>query len=339
MELFGPNIKQLSSTTDCCEKCTYNTVIKPDYDNHLLTTGHLMDCCGPKNKQISSIEYYCEICDYKTVRKNNYETHLLTAKHKLKMSSNISSNALECKNCSKVYQTSSGLRKHKQKCGVAQSNTTQVVVKPDDDEPTSKELIMILIKENAELKSMMMDVIKNGTNNTITNSHNNNNNKTFNLQFFLNETCKDAMNLTDFINSIVLRVSDLDNISEIGLAKGVANRLVSEMNLLGETKRPIHCTDLKREVMYVKDENKWQKDVNKEKMRHLIKKMNRKLNPLLVEFKNNHNKTYRTDSEIIKHQQKIGEIVGGNKDETTNEDEIIRNISKNVTISKEHQLL
>jgi hypothetical protein len=332
MELVGPNIKQHSSIEYCCKKCTYNTVLKSEYDNHLLTTEHSMDCFGHKIKHTSSIEYYCENCDFKTVRKNNYETHLLTAKHKLKMSSNISSNALECKNCSKVYQTSSGLRKHNKKCCVAQ----QIA---DDDEPTSKELIMILIKENAELKSMMMDVIKNGTNNTITNSHNNNNNKTFNLQFFLNETCKDAMNLTDFINSIVLRVSDLDNIGEVGLAKGVANRLVSEMNLLGENKRPIHCTDLKREVMYVKDENKWQKDVNKEKMRHLIKKMNRKLNPLLVEFMKNHNKTYQTDSEIIKHQQKIGEIVGGNKDETTNEDEIIRNISKNVTISKEHQLL
>lgn len=207
MELSGPNIKQLSSTKYCCEKCTYNTVIKSEYGKHLSTTGHSMDLFGPKIKQTSSIEYYCEKCDFKTVRKNNYETHLLTAKHKLKMSSKNSSNALECNNCSKIYQTSSGLRKHKQKCGVAQSNTTQVVVKPAEDEPTSKELIMILIKENAELKSMMMDVIKNGTNNTITNS----NNKTFNLQFFLNETCKDAMNLTDFINSIVLTVSDIDN--------------------------------------------------------------------------------------------------------------------------------
>ena len=324
---------QHSSTEYCCEKCTYNTVIKSDYDTHVLTTGHLMDLFGPKIKQTSSIEYYCEKCDFKTVRKNNYETHLLTAKHKLKMSSKNSSNALECKNCSKVYQTSSGLRKHTQKCGVAQSNTTQVVVKPDEDEPTSKELIMILIKENSELKNMMMDVIKNGTNNTTTNSHNNNNNKTFNLQFFLNETCKDAMNLTDFINSIVLRVSDLDNIGEVGLAKGVANRLVSEMNLLGETKRPIHCTDVKREVMYVKDENKWVKDVGKEKTRHLIKKMDIKLRPLLVEFIKNHNKTYQTDSEIIKHQQKIYKLNGGDKDETSNEDEIIRHISKSTVIN------
>ena len=176
-----------------------------------------------------------------------------------------------------------------------------------------------------------MDVIKNGTNNN--NSHNNNNNKTFNLQFFLNETCKDAINLTDFINSIVLKLSDIDNIGEVGLAKGLANRIVSEMSLLGETKRPIHCTDVKREVMYVKDDNKWEKDVNKEKMRHLIKKMNRKLELPLIESMNNHNNTYRTDSEIIKHQQKMYEVLGGDKDETINENEIIRYISKSTVIN------
>lgn len=289
-----------------------------------------MEPLGNKKIPKNPIIYSCEKCDYNTSNKKDYNKHLNTPKH---IGNNLEALGnpkipISCEHCDKVYQTSAGLWKHNKKCGVAQSNTTQVVVKPDDDEPTSKELIMILIKENAELKSMMMDVIKNGTNNTITNSHN----KTFNLQFFLNETCKDAMNLTDFINSIVLTVSDIDNIGEVGLAKGVANRVVSELNLLGETKRPIHCTDVKREVMYVKDENKWQKDVSKEKMRQFAKKMNRKLCLPIVEFRNNHNKTYRTDSEMDKYIKTIYEVHGGNKDETSNEDEIIREISKSTVI-------
>ena len=304
-----------------------------------------------KNEQNEQVFFYCEICDYNCLKKYNYDRHILTSKHK-KQQKILNNEKFEqkpkytCDKCNKIYKDRAGLWRHNKKCGVAQSNTTQVVVKSMEDEPTSKELIMILIKENSELKNMMMDVIKNGTNNNSNNSNSNNNsnnsnsnnnnnshNKTFNLQFFLNETCKDAINLTDFINSIVLQLSDIDNIGEVGLAKGLANRIVSEMNLLGETKRPIHCTDVKREVMYVKDENKWEKDVNKEKIRHLIKKMNRKLNPPLVESMNEHNKTHRTDSEIIKHQQKMYEVFGGNKDETTNEDEIIRHISKSTVIN------
>ena len=124
------------------------------------------------------------------------------------------------------------------------------------------------------------------------------------INFFLNEQCKDAMNIMDFVNSMTLEFSDLEEVGKVGYVEGISNIIIRKLNALDIYKRPIHCSDAKREIMYVKDENKWQKDVNKQKMRHLIKKMDIKLRPLLVEFKNNHNKTYQTDSEIIKHQQK-----------------------------------
>ena len=293
-----------------------------------------MEMSGTKKSQFGCTNYCCEKCDYITVRKSSYDKHLLTSKHKMEMSGNKVANkvatAFECATCSKVYQTSSGLWKHTQICDVA---------KPDI-EPTEKELMMTLIKQNAEqskqnaeLHAKIIELCKNGiTNNTITNS--NNNNKTFNLQFFLNETCKDAMNLKDFIDSVVLQLSDIDNIGEVGFIKGMANLIISKLNLLGETKRPIHCTDLKREVMYVKDENKWKKDEGKEKMNELIKKMEKKLGPLMIAFSNNHKKEYRTDSEIIKHQQIIYEVYGGKKDDITNQNEIIQHISKKTTIEK-----
>ena len=343
--MSGNKKLQIECTNYCCEKCDYITVRKSSYDKHLTTSKHNMEMSGTT---IGCTNYCCEKCDYITVRKSSYDKHLTTSKHKMEMSGNKVAKklatAFECEKCSKVYQTSSGLWKHTQKCDVA---------KPDI-EPTEKELMMTLIKQNAEqskqnaeqskqyaeqskqnaeLHAKIIELCKNGiTNNTITNS--NNNNKTFNLQFFLNETCKDAMNLKDFIDSIVLQLSDIDNIGEVGFIKGMANLITSKLNLLGETKRPIHCTDLKREVMYVKDENKWKKDANNEKMNELIQKMEKKLGPLMIAYSNNHKKEYRTDSEIIKHQQIIYEVYGGKKDDITNKNEIIQHISKKTTIEK-----
>jgi hypothetical protein len=286
-----------------------------------------------KKEQKMKTQFVCEHCDVICSSKYNYTRHCLTDKHNKVQNGTKKENPEQtfytC-HCGNNYKYSQGLSRHKKKC-------IQYV------EPTNKELMMTLIKQNAEqnkqnaeLHAQILELCKNNvTNNTITNSNNsNNNNKTFNLQFFLNETCKDAMNLKDFIDSVVLQLSDIDNIGEVGFIKGMANLITSKLNLLGETKRPIHCTDLKREVMYVKDENKWKKDEGKEKMRLLIEKMEKKLAPLMIAFLNNHKKEYRTDSEIIKHQQIIYEVYGGKKDDTTNKNEIIQHISKKTTIEK-----
>jgi hypothetical protein len=131
---------------------------------------------------------------------------------------------------------------------------------------------MLLIKENSELKNMMMEtqnqimttqnqmmeVIKTGTHNTI-NTHTNSHNKTFNLQFFLNETCKNAMNIMDFVDSLKLQLNDLERMGEIGFVNGMSNIIIKNLQNLDVTERPVHCTDQKREVIYVKDEGKWDK--------------------------------------------------------------------------------
>jgi hypothetical protein len=182
-------------------------------------------------------------------------------------------NILVCE-CGKVYKERSGLWRHKQKC------------KPDeesDEENTKKdelaELVKYLMKENSEMKNMMleqsnlmMEVIKNGT---MQNSHNtttntNSHNKAFNLQFFLNETCKDAMNITDFVESIKLQLSDLERVGELGYVEGISNIIVKNLKDLDVTQRPVHCTDQKREVMYVKDEGKWDKEDEENKFSFLI---------------------------------------------------------------------
>ena len=320
METFGNQIKQKISNCYSCEKCKYNTVRKTNFDAHILSLKHIRKHNGSQN---ISNNYSCEQCNYNTIRKSNFDKHILSAKH---INAGIQQkNKHVCEKCNKEYTNRSGLWKHNQMCILPPPPPSPIIEESTDNELTNRKLIMILIKENSELKNMMMQVIKNGTNNT---NCNNNTNNTFNLKFFLNETCKDAMNLTDFINSIVLQLSDLDNIGEVGFIKGMSNIIASKLNLLGETKRPIHCTDLKREVIYVKDKDKWEKDANKEKMRSLIKKMDIMLRPLLAPYNKNYINVYRSDSEIIKHQDKLKEILGGSKPQSESEDEIIRNISK-----------
>jgi hypothetical protein len=144
-----------------------------------------------------------------------------------------------------------------------------------------------LINQNQELTNKIVDICKTGTQtNTISNSNINSNNKTFNLQFFLNETCKNAMNLTDFVNSLQLQLSDLENVGKLGYVDGISSIIVKNLNALDETTRPIHCTDKKRETFYVKDEDKWEKDDDqKKKIKKVINKVAFKNQNLLAKFK------------------------------------------------------
>ena len=130
------------------------------------------------------------------------------------------------------------------------------------------------MKENSEMKNMMMKVIENGTHNTTNNTTNtNSHNKAFNLNFFLNETCKDAMNIGEFVDSLKLQLSDLEKVGENGYIEGISSIIVKNLKQLDVTKRPVHCTDKKRETVYIKDNNIWEKDENKLQMHKLIKKV------------------------------------------------------------------
>jgi hypothetical protein len=298
-----------------------------------------MEIFGNKIKQKISNKYCCYICDYVTDRKSNINNHFNSAKHikeingnKIKQIKQFLSNNFECDVCNKIYKTNAGLWKHKKIC--KQINNTEI--KKDEikqEEITNKdELIMLLVKQNTEL----MEMLKNGTNN-ITN-YNNSNNKTFNLQFFLNETCKDAMNINDFIDSIKLQVTDLERVGEIGYIDGISNIITKNLKALDVTRRPIHCTDKKREVLYIKDENKWEKeDEQKKKMRKLIKRVSDKNINLISKFKEIHPDCGKSVSKYSDQYNKIIiESMGGigdNNDEK--EDKIIKNITKTITIDKE----
>ena len=236
--------------------------------------------------------------------------------------------------------------KHKQKCILYLTAASLHQPSPQDDslQPTreregkSEDLIQFLIKENSEFKQLlieqhtkMIEVAKLSSNNY--NSHN----KTFNLQFFLNETCKDAMNIMDFVDSLKLQLSDLETMGRIGYIEGISNIIIKNLNLLHETKRPVHCTDTKREVMYVKDDDKWGKEMeDKQKIRKAIKHVAHKNSKMLNEFKAQHPDCDRSESKYSdKYNMLIIEAMGGRGDnDIEKEDKIIRNISKSVAIEK-----
>jgi hypothetical protein len=271
---------------------------------------------------------------------------MLTDKHKKMTMDDVSSYTNVPKSseqyfcsCGKEYKHRQGLWKHKQKCTSKSDDSASEdeASEKKPNEPTDKDLIMMLIKENSELKTMMMKVLENGTNNN--NSHNttsNSHNKAFNLQFFLNETCKDAMNITDFVESIQFQLSDLEKMGEIGYVDGISNIIVKNLNALDVTQRPLHCTDKKRETIYIKDEDKWEKDEEKNKIRKVIKKVAFKNARLIQKFKEKHPDYNQYHSKYSTQYNKlIIESFGGSGDnDLEKEDKIIRNIAKNTVVDK-----
>ena len=283
-------------------------------------------------------KFYCESCDYGTYRKSNYDEHLLTAKHKKSTFSNlcqpnfqqIQQSKFTCENCNKEYKDKSGLWRHNKKCSEPEISNKSPEI--------SQELILTIIKQNSELQNTIIEMSKNIN---TTNSHNNTNNtsnshnKTFNLQFFLNETCKNAMNITDFVDSIKLQLSDLINVGEIGYVEGLSNIITKNLNALDVTQRPVHCTDKKREVLYVKDENKWEKeDEAKNKIRKVIKRVMIKNQRLLPEYKEKYPDYNKSSSKISdQYNTIIIESMGGRGDnDLEKENKIIKNITKVTTI-------
>ena len=296
-----------------------------------------------ENGKKMAVKYYCKSCDYKCYKKYNWDAHLITSKHSKTTNSNIlatengknGKNEVNycCENCGKEYNDRSGLWRHKKKCnfGKKTESTTQ------KNETSDKEIMLALIKDNSEIKNMIMEVIKNGTHNTNNTTHTNSHNKAFNLNFFLNETCKDAMNIMDFVDSIKLQLSDLERVGELGYVEGISNIIVKNLKELDVTQRPVHCTDKKRETMYIKDEDKWEKDEERLKLHKVVRKVAYKNQNLIPKFKEVHPDYNKYHSKFSDQYNKIiVESMGGSGDnDFEKEEKIIKNISKQVFIDKE----
>ena len=302
---------------------------------------------------------YCKFCDYTTSNTKDFKRHLMTAKHKIQQNTTKIQpmhNNLIC-DCGKSYSHRASLYNHRKKCGEKspknpQKSPSHEISEEDDIEPTGvfsilqqnqefKELLIeqnkIMLKqqnENQKLHKQLVDAVSDTkTVNHITNTTNNN--QKFNLNFFLNTTCKDAMNMSEFIENIDINFTDIENIGKHGYISGMTNMFLSRIKDLDITKRPLHCTDLKRETMYIKDNDEWCKDTSdNEKLHKMISIINKRSYSTIPLWRDKHpecleynNPKYEFCMDMMKN------VLGDVGQEQLNLDrKVIKNISRSIFI-------
>ena len=310
--------------------------------------------------------YYCEQCDYKCYRTNDYKKHLTTDKHNVSKDGNQMETVeiaksqgqkeMKC-DCGKIYKNKSGLWKHQKKCKLPEENTktteeniilvTEEIEEKSEGNNQNENMNLLInlfqeqLKENKELKELIIEQqkkimeISSGTN--ITNNNNTTNNK-FNLQIFLNEKCKDALNITDFINSIDVGFKDFENFGRLGYVSSINNILIRELKGLDVYKRPFHCSDLKREIIHVKDNDTWVKDEDKRHMKRAIKLIEHKNIKLIPDWvKANPAAEDYTSKKHDQYNKMLYNVMGEMEDEDNerNYEKIIKNVAKEILIDKE----
>uniref|UniRef100_A0A6C0FA52 C2H2-type domain-containing protein n=1 Tax=viral metagenome TaxID=1070528 RepID=A0A6C0FA52_9ZZZZ len=310
-----------------------------------------MDTLDTKNAPKSAKKYYCCICDVNCCKKSDLERHILTDKHKkaqngYQMDTNgyvgVAILRYTCI-CGKEYKYSQGLSKHKKTCFKAGSVFPLI----SNDTPVTSEVFLEIIKQNHDFKELIIEQTKqyqelqkqvlqiaNKSSNVI---NNNTMNNSFNLNFFLNETCKDAMNLTDFVDSLQLTLKDLETTGKLGYEEGISKIFINGLKELEVNKRPIHCTDTKREKLYVKDKDNWENDQEKERIRKAIRKIaNKNVNQINDWIEANPDSQ---DYDSKKNDQYLNIVLKATGGSTKEEEEkritrVISSIAKHVEIDK-----
>jgi len=294
--------------------------------------------------QKSANTFNCLSCDYTTSRKNDYSRHILTPKHHKANEMLIPTNdaakntyQYECSYCDKSYNHKSSLCKHVKMC-LNKSQVQQQQLQIQQPHPQIDTTFVIeLLKQNQELQKSLIELSKEKTvtNNSV---NNNSNNKTFNIQVYLNEECKDALNISEFVSSIQLQLHDLEETGRLGYVDGVSQIITTKLNDLDATKRPIQCSDVKRETLYIKDENKWIKeDDKKEKIKTAIKQITRKnIQQIPVWVKANPGCLDPDSKDNDTYLQIVSNAMSGSttEEQSSNLNKIVTKISKEAIINK-----
>jgi len=284
-------------------------------------------------------KYYCNSCDYKCSKMSDWERHQTTRKHQKSVGYLQKTPPFYQCLCGKSYTHRQSLFTHKKKCETLQNNNNikNEILEKTEQPSITNDMILTLIEQNKELQKQLIEISK--QTNIVNNTTNNNTmNNQFNLNVFLNEDCKDALNIADFINSLKLTVKDLEETGKLGFTQGITRIFVQGLKQLDVNMRPLHCTDIKRETVYIKDQDTWEKeDAEKTKLRNVIKQLARKNLKILPEWQAENPDFRYLDTPQNKQFMQISLSSLGSEfdDEQEKMDEkIIRNVLKEVVLDK-----
>jgi len=280
--------------------------------------------------------YCCEKCDFNCSRVSDWNRHILTAKHKKRTTGlqkehtdNSKTNIFFICDCGNEYKHRQGLWKHKQICSIKNSTMSPVC-------QLTEKNIMEIISQNQEFKQMLIELAT--KNNTTINNTSNTTNNTFNLQMFLNVECKDALNIMDFVNSLELKMKDLENMAKLGYSDGISNIFINGLKELDIKRRPIHCNDLKRETIYIKDQDTWEKEnEDKNKLKLAIKTIaSKNIKQIPLWQKENPDCFDSSSKKNDQYLRIVSNAMSGSTIEETkkNYDKIISKVAKEVVIQK-----
>ena len=279
--------------------------------------------------------FECKFCDFISYNKFDYERHLRTVKHKkLKNKTkyeNIQKNArtFQCEFCQTIIGSRTTFWRHKKKCNI----TMDKLIEPQDQQ----ELIQYLMKENTEFKQLMIEQNKQIIELAKTGGHNTTNNQ-FNLQIYLNETCKNAMNIMDFVSQLQVGIYDLEETGRLGFANGISRIFINGLKNIDVSDRPIHCSDFKRETIYIRNNNEWNKDTtDKSILTNAIKHVSHKNMKQISEWTKMHPEYKDSESkENDRYLRIVSESMSGSTEEETQKNymKIIKNIVKETVIEK-----
>jgi hypothetical protein len=352
-----------------CKICDYHTSKLFNFNKHNLTLKHqlatkqaLMAISG----NIKNVEnnFCCEICNFNSKNKTNYDKHLLTSKHNKNISRGYSQSNYICEYCDKEYTHYNALWKHKKKCELISNEETNKLqntmisnmITPKiflDILNQSKELQNVLIEQTKELQNKLLEkedqlieqnkqlieMAKKPSMVNSNNNNNNNNNNQFNLNFFLNETCKNAMNIQDFINSIKLTTQDFETTGKIGFVDGISRIFINELKRIEVERRPLHCTDVKRETVYVKDNDSWEKEnLEKKKLKWAINSIAQLNLNQVQQWQEEYPECRENNTTANTRFNEMAMVaLGGFGDEQIKkfDDKIMKNVLKEVVVSKE----